>query len=120
MSSILFLCLAVLLASYSNLIMKARAAKLGALAAGRVASYLISMAIDPLVWTAVAAFALAALLWLLVIRSLDLGFALPIMALTLVFTPLGASIVLHEPLPPLRVAGLVLIVAGVILVGKTA
>jgi drug/metabolite transporter (DMT)-like permease len=44
----------------------------------------------------------------------------PLFALVFAVVPLAAMFILGEQLPPLRIAGLVLIVLGVVLVGQTA
>jgi drug/metabolite transporter (DMT)-like permease len=49
-----------------------------------------------------------------------LSIAQPIMASVFVIVPFGSYIFLNEPLPPMRIIGLVLIAAGVVVVTRTA
>ncbi len=121
MTSALFLAAAILLACYSNIVIKMRATVLGGGPNKQdIISYFLSMAFDPMVWTAVVAFVSATVLWLLVIRRVELSVAQPIMALIFVLVPLAASVFLGETLPPLRIAGIVCISLGVFLIARTA
>jgi drug/metabolite transporter (DMT)-like permease len=111
----------ILLASYSNIIIKIRAVRHGGgLTNSSIASYFLTMAMDPWVWTSAIAVALAAALWLQVLRRVELSIAQPIMALTFVLAPLAAALFLNESLPPLRLGGIGLILLGVIFVARTA
>jgi drug/metabolite transporter (DMT)-like permease len=51
------------------------------------------------------------------LRQLELSVVEPLFALVLVLVPLAAVLILGEHLPPLRIADLILIFIGVILVG---
>ncbi len=100
---------------YGQLIIKARALAhnmIGSGASGRLA-YLLAMFSDPGVLSGLAAAALAAVAWVLAIERLEIGYAYPFMALSFVLVPLGARLLFGEPLPPIQVLGMALIVAGV-------
>jgi len=109
---------AVVLMTYANVALKARATAAGGAASWL--SYLLSLALDPWVWPAVAAAVVAGLSYVISLRQLELSVVEPLFALVFVLVPLAALIILGEHLPPLRIAGLVLIFVGVILVGRTA
>jgi drug/metabolite transporter (DMT)-like permease len=100
---------------YGQLIIKARAIAHGADVAGSADrfSYFKAMFFDPGVLSGLAAAALAAIAWMFVIERLDVGFAYPFMALSFVLVPVGARFMFHEPLPPLQILGMALIVIGV-------
>jgi drug/metabolite transporter (DMT)-like permease len=111
----------IALVVYSNLTVKSRSLALASSSSeNSTAAYIVSMLLDPWVWTALAATVCATILWLVVIRRLELGVAQPAYALVFVAVPLAAAVFLGEPIPPLRIVGLVLIVAGVALVATTA
>jgi multidrug transporter EmrE-like cation transporter len=78
-------------------------------------SYLISMLTDILVLSGLAAAVVAGICWILAIETLELGFAYPFMALSFVLVPLGSLLFFREPLPPVQLLALGLIVAGVTL-----
>jgi len=69
-----------------------------------------------------AAYATGTALWVVCLRRLDLSFAFPASAMQHVLIVAGAWSLLGETIPPLRIAGVVLIVAGVFIIatGKPA
>ena len=117
--SIWLILIAVVLMTYANVAIKARVTALGASSSASWLSYILSMALDPWVWLAVIAAAVTGILYLIALRQLELSVAEPLFALVFVLVPLAAVFMLGEHLPPLRIAGLVLIFFGVILVEQT-
>jgi multidrug transporter EmrE-like cation transporter len=112
-----FLLITVLaLTVYGQLIIKARAlvfaAKVGHLGKLR---YLAAMFTDVSVLSGLGAAVLAGACWMLLIQRIEVGYAYPFMALSFVLVPIGAMSLFGEPLPPTRVVGLALIIAGVTL-----
>jgi multidrug transporter EmrE-like cation transporter len=107
------LLLAVLsLTVYAQLIIKSRALAHAGEHADRL-GYLVSMMTDLFVLSGIVAVFIAGLYWILTIEVLDLGFAYPFMALSFVLVPLGALVFFREPVPPLLLLGLALIVVGI-------
>jgi len=78
------------------------------------------MLLDPWTWSALIAAMATGLLYVILLRHLELSVLQPLFALVFAVVPLAAMFILGEQLPPLRIAGLVLIVLGVVLVGQTA
>lgn len=76
-------------------------------------------ALTPAVVLGLALYGASAVLWLLVLANADLSYAFPLVSLGFVFTGLYAYIVLHEPMGLARLAGTLLIVAGVVLVARS-
>lgn len=62
----------------------------------------------------------ATLLWLHVLKKYEFSLAYPLVAISYVFGMIAALIVLKETIPISRWIGVFLIIAGVILVAKTA
>jgi multidrug transporter EmrE-like cation transporter len=62
----------------------------------------------------VAAF-LAALCWMAVMTKLDLSHAYPFIGLTFVLVLFSSGMFFHEPITMLKIAGVVLILAGIII-----
>jgi drug/metabolite transporter (DMT)-like permease len=116
--SFVWLSASIMLAASSNLIMKSRSVFNAGSDGGL--NYVTRMALDPLVWLGAVAFFAGTLAWILAIRKLELSIAQPIMASVFVIVPFGSFIFLNEPLPPMRIIGLVLIAAGVVVVTRTA
>lgn len=121
MFNLVILMVSIVLVVYSNVTVKSRSLVLAKTGTdGGIVDYIVSMLLDPWVWTAFVATGVATLLWLVAIRRLDLSVAQPAFALVFVAVPLAAALFLGEPMPPLRIAGLVLVVVGVALVATTA
>ena len=112
--------IAVVLVAFANVALKVRVTALGGGLSASWFSYILSLALDPWVWSAVIAAVGAGLLYVISLRQLELSVVEPLFALVFVLVPLAAVLILGEHLPPLRIAGLVLIFVGVILVGQTA
>jgi drug/metabolite transporter (DMT)-like permease len=118
--SIGLILLSVLLSVYTNVLLKSRATALSGDGSDSWFAYIWAMARDPWVWSAAVSTSLGMLLSLIALRYLDLSVAQPIFALIFVLIPLAAALFLGEHLPLLRIAGLVLIFVGVVLVAQTA
>jgi multidrug transporter EmrE-like cation transporter len=78
------------------------------------------LALSPVVWGGLAVFGISAIVWLFALSRVDLSFAYPFAALGYVIIVLASLTVLHESVPPLRWAGVALIITGIILVARTA
>jgi drug/metabolite transporter (DMT)-like permease len=74
----------------------------------------------PAVYLGLALFGLSAVVWLAVLSKASLSFAYPFASLTYVLIVLFDQFVLHEPVTALRWSGVLLIVAGIILVSRGA
>ena len=112
--------IAIVLMAYANVVLKLRIAALGPDSAVSWSSYLLSMMLDLWTWSALIAAAATGLLYVIVLRQLELSMVQPLFSLVFVVVPLAAVFILGEHLPPLRIAGLVLIFVGVILVGQSS
>src|SRR6478672_7299751 len=85
----------IILSVYSQLMMKSRALTHVSSADSSVDyfDYLMSMALDWRVLSAVAATFVAGVFWLLAIRRLDLGYAFPFMALCFPLVPVASHLI---------------------------
>ena len=106
--------------TFANVTLKARVTALGGVRSDSWFSYFLSLALDPWVWLALIAAVIAGVLYVVSLREFELSVLEPAFALVFVLVPLAAVVILGEHLPPVRIAGLVLIFVGVILVGQTA
>ncbi len=79
-----------------------------------------AIAANPVVWAGLALFGLSALAWLFVLSRTSLSFAYPFASLTYLLIVLVDRFVFHEEIPPARWAGVALIMAGIVLVARTA
>ena len=69
---------------------------------------------------ALVVYGLATIGWVLVLRQAPLNRIYPFMALSFVLVPLGSRYVLGESLAPQYWIGVVLLVAGLVLIGRAA
>jgi len=74
---------------------------------------------SPLVLLGLAFYALGALAWIAVLSRLDLSVAYPFLALNFVLVTLSGRFLLGETVPPLRWLGILVIIAGILLVAKS-
>ena len=73
----------------------------------------------PSVWLGLVLFGASAVIWLVVLSRTTLSFAYPFASLTYVLILLADRFLLHQPVPPLRYAGVVFIIVGIVLVAQT-
>ena len=78
-----------------------------------------SLLTSPVVWTGLLLFGLSAVVWLFALSRATLSFAYPFASLSYVLILIFGRFVLHEQITPLRLLGVALIVAGIVLVAQT-
>ncbi|UHQ20007.1 EamA family transporter [Lysobacter sp. KIS68-7] len=76
--------------------------------------FLLRLLLNPWVLSAFAAAFLASVTWMMAMTKLQLSHAYPMTALTFALVVFGSAVLFHEPVTPLKVVGLVLIVAGIV------
>ena len=105
---------------YGQLILKWRIRDLGPLPEGMGAkvTFLLSLLLDPVIFSGFAAAFLAALAWMAALTRFDLTHAYPIMSLTFVLVLLLGSWLLHEPVSLQKYVGVALIVAGTVVASR--
>ncbi len=72
---------------------------------------------EPRIWIALAMNGLAALVWLRALENLDLSYAFPFLALNYLFVPLLAGLLFAEKIDRRRLAGILVVCAGVLVSG---
>jgi len=121
--NVLALCLlAVVMSAFGQIALKVaveRAHLTAAIEAGLVPVLMAGLT-SVWLWGALVIYGVSVLLWLWVLTKAELSLAYPLVSLGFVVTMIFASIFLHEQVTPLRVAGTLLIVAGCVLVGRSA
>ena len=89
------------------------------LSAGHFLPFFIRAITTPLVIVGLFLYAVSTVLWLVVLTRADLSYAFPLVSLGFVITAAYGHFVLHEDLSLPRVAGIALIVCGVIFVSRS-
>jgi len=74
---------------------------------------------SPLMMLGLVFYAAGALAWIAVLARLDLSVAYPFLALNFVLVTLSGRFLLGETVPPLRWLGILVIIAGILLVAKS-
>lgn len=114
--------IAVLMSAVGQIMLKSAVEKAnlkGAIAQGLVPA-VTAGASSIVLWAALALYGVSVLLWLWVLTELPVSLAYPLVSLGFIVTLVLAAVTLGEPVTPLRVAGVLLIVAGCFLVGRSA
>ena len=70
-------------------------------------------------WAGIAAFCASLGSWLYALRFLPLGLAFSLTNGVHIFVPLGSWLFLHEHLGPLRIAGITVIILGILLLAQS-
>ncbi len=78
-----------------------------------------ALAASPVVWGGLVLFAVSAVVWLFALSRASLSFAYPFASLSYVLILLFGRFALHEQVTALRVAGVALIIGGIVLVAQT-
>jgi multidrug transporter EmrE-like cation transporter len=71
-------------------------------------------------WGGLSFYAVSILLWLAVLSSNQVSVAYPMLSIGYVIAALFSFLLLGEAIPPMRLAGIALICAGVVCVSRTA
>lgn len=87
------------------------------LASGQPLSIALTVLGSPLVIGGLALFGLSAVLWLAVLARVPLSSAYPVIAVGIVVTVVAGVMLFDEALGPAKIAGVSLIVGGVVLIG---
>ena len=90
-----------------------------AIAAGAPTGIVQAVLLSPAVVGGLALYGLGTVLWLAVLARAELSQAYPFVGLSFVLTAAMGYFLFADALPPGRIAGIALIVAGVLLVGRS-
>ncbi len=114
MISYFYVLMTILLTVYGQIIIKWQVLKAGAMpeATGDKFAFLFALLINPWVVSAFAAAVLAAVFWMAAMTKLQLSHAYPFMSLAFVFIMLAGWLFFNEPITPLKIAGVALVVLG--------
>ena len=110
----------IVLTSYAQLIVKWRVRLAGALPVEftKKAFFLTGLLFDPFVLTGLLAALLAGVSWMAAMTKLELSFAYPFISLSFVLVFVFSALLFHESITAAKVLGMLLIVAGIIVIGR--
>ncbi len=95
--------------------LKAGALKLGRVNVDNIVSHVLNIATTPELVIGLTCYAMGAIAYILVLTRVKLSIAAPAVALSYIFPVLIGHFVFRESIPPMRLAGLGLIISGVVL-----
>lgn len=117
----IYIFLTIIFTVYGQLIIKSRITQLGALPSSNIEKFkfLLSVLFDPLIFSGFVSAFLASLAWMAAMTKFDLSHAYPFMSLNFVAVLLLSNWLLNEPLTPLKLLGVSLIIIGTCVIAKT-
>lgn len=110
----------VVLTVYSQLIVKWRVSRAGALPVdlAKKAVFFTGLLLDPWILTAVLGAFFAGLAWMAAMTQLELSYAYPFMSLAFVLVLVFSAFLFHETVTAPKVLGMLLIIAGIIVTSR--
>ena len=115
-SIFLLLLAAILCGVVGQFSLKAGAKILGPIGAANLVEKITAMATQPLIIAGLSLYAISSIGFIVVRSRGKISIVSPLLSISYLFTVLGGKIVFNEPLPPLRLVGVGLIMTGVIFV----
>jgi drug/metabolite transporter (DMT)-like permease len=115
-----FLILYVLLTTSSQLIMRWQVSAAAPPASGSRVDFIVSMLLTPWVWVAILATFLAGLAWMLALTRFELTYAFPFTGVTFALILLAGAFLFGEHVGPARIAGTFLVLAGLVVIVRSA
>lgn len=111
----------IILGSAGQVLMKIGTTRMGSLREGQgIAAGLLDTfkgIFTPHIFLGICLYAVSAIIWLRILREVNLSFAYPMISLSYVVVVLLSAVVLKEKVPAVTIGGLVCICAGVSLIG---
>lgn len=88
-------------------------------AAGGIADTIHGIFTNPYLFAGYAMYGISAVLLILALRHGELSILYPVIALTYVWVAILSVVIFHEHMPPMRIAGIATVVAGVAVLGRS-
>jgi drug/metabolite transporter (DMT)-like permease len=107
---------AILCSVLGQFSLKAGAKILGPIGAANLVEKVVAMATQPLIVAGLCLYAVSSIGFIVVLSRANISIVSPLLSISYLFTVLGGKLIFHEPLPPLRLVGVGLIMTGVIFV----
>ncbi len=122
-TSLIYIVVCAVLTALANLLLRHGLLKSGGLAVqpGQWLAGWMSTLLQPAFLSGIILYALAAIVWFYALSVTEVSTGYPVLVgLTFVLVTLGAVGVFREPAAPLKIAGIVTILAGILLVTRGA
>jgi len=111
----------VLLTVYGQIVIKWQVVKAGNLpdAIDMKVLFLLKLLLNPWILTALAAAFLASMTWMAAMTKLPLSHGYPLTSLSFILIMISGYILFDEAITPLKIAGMVFIVIGIVCISNT-
>ena len=119
MTNLVFLAVSILLAVTGQLLMKKGMIVFGTFPADQFLKNIIPMVLNPFVFAGIACFGFSAITWLVVLSRMELSKVYPMVSVAYVLVAIASYIFFKENLSVIRVAGIAVIILGVILISRS-
>jgi drug/metabolite transporter (DMT)-like permease len=80
----------------------------------------LKVAFNPFIIIGLGCYVFSVVAWLMALSRVDVGFAYPMLSLAYIVTAIAGYFLLQENLSLIRIAGIVVILAGVFLISRSA
>lgn len=120
MISLAFLVVSVVFAIGGQLALKSAMNNIGRIGSAEVqaAGETIGRAIrEPRLWLGLSLFGVSSLFWMVVLSRIPLSVAYPFVGISYILIVLLSSVILHEHVPGLRWVGVLVVAAGITIIG---
>jgi len=113
--------LGVLLNAAGQLALKQGARVMGpvGLAPAELFSAGLVAALNPFIWLGLVCYVVSVAVWIVALSRVDVSLAYPMLSIGYVVTALAAAWFFGEELNPMRIAGIAVIIVGVILISRS-
>lgn len=114
--SYFYIFLTIMLTVYGQIAIKWQVLKAGALPEALLdkIAFLLGLLLNPWIISAFAAALLASVFWMAAMTKLQLSHAYPFMSLAFVLVLMASGLFFNEPITPLKIAGILLVILGII------
>ena len=119
MSNFLLILANIFLAVSGQIFIKQGVNKIGSFSEMQLGQFLLKSIESPLVIMGLILYFISAAIWVMVLSKVDLSFAYPMLSLGYILILFLSWAFLHETISPVRIAGVVLIIAGVYFVFRS-
>lgn len=117
--NIVLILLSVLLNCAAQLLIRKGMLVEGEVGMQNMLSHVGSMIINLWLWGAMFCYALSILLWMSVLSKVEVSYAYPFLSVGYVVSAVAGYALFNENLSPIRVAGIIVICIGVILISRS-
>jgi multidrug transporter EmrE-like cation transporter len=117
--NIILILLSVLLNCAAQLLIRKGMLVEGEVGMQNMLSHLGSMITNVWLWGAMICYALSILLWMSVLSKVEVSYAYPFLSVGYVVSAIAGYALFNENLSPVRIAGIIVICIGVILISRS-